>query len=89
MSDIKMFHNPGQALAYMTECAFATLEMVKTSNRSSQTSIRRAENIAETGFANCKLFVTLNDAHMARCPRVERKLRDYFEEVARSEEKGA
>lgn len=47
---------PEEALAYMTECALATHEVLLLRSRVSQSDLRRARSIAELGVRWCRAF---------------------------------
>ncbi len=87
MSGPKILSNAAEALACMVECQIATLEWAAMLKKTSKSELERHKDIAQTGLINCKLHITIEDAHRARAYRVEEFLRGERNEIGEKIEK--
>ncbi len=67
-----MRHNntAAEALAYMTECAMATVEYYESLSKPPKSRVERHRAIAQNGLDECRKFVSVVDAKRAGAPRV-------------------
>lgn len=85
MTEAKIFSSAAEALAYQLDCDIATLEWYRFVKKFSQADIRRQAAIVRTGLANCRLYVTEDQARAARAHRVVEWLRGERNETGESD----